>query len=182
MITSKITVKLEGLEELTDTLLDAIDLGIGDSTDRGFQLSQELVTKQSFDRGTLLQSGHITKPRELERIISYDALHAIYVEFGATYTDKMPPLKVIYEWVRRHKLTPRDPESLTGIKRWMLKKGIIGSVKTRDSDWWAIAFYIAKDIKAHSLEPRPFMRPAAEEIKAHLAEDVTARLREVKGR
>lgn len=182
MITAKITIKLEGLEELTDELLDAIDLGIGDSTDRGFQRSQELVTAQSFDQGTLLRSGHILKPHDLERVISYEALHAIYVEFGATYTDKMPPLKVIYEWVRRHKLTPRDPGSLAGIKRWLKKEGIIGSVKTRDSDWWAIAFYIAKDIKEHGLEPRPFMRPAAEEIKAHLAEDVTARIKEATGR
>jgi len=182
MITAKITAKLEGLENLTDELLDAVDFGIADATDRGFQLSQELVTRQSFDRGVLLQSGHILTPRPLERIIEYSALHAIYIEWGATYTDKMPPLKVIYEWVRRHKLTPRDRESLTGIKRWLMKKGIINSMKTRDSDWWALAFYIAKDIKEYGLEPRPYMRPAAEEIKAHLADDVTARLKEVTGR
>jgi len=182
LITAKISVKLEGLEDLTDELLDAVDQGIEDATDRGFQLSQEFVTRQSFDRGVLLQSGHVLNLRPLERIIEYDALHAIYVEWGATYTDKMPPLKVIYEWVRRHKLVPRDRESLKGIKRWLLKKGIISSTKTRDSDWWAIAFYIAKDIKEHGLEPRPYMRPAAEDIKAHLADDVTARLKEATGR
>jgi len=176
MLKAKVSLDLGDLDALGDQLVDAIDLGVGDSTDRGFQRSQELVTQQSFDEGTLLKSGHILKPGQLERIIEYAALQALYVEYGATYKDKMPPLEVIYKWVRRHQLTAKNPAALAGIKRWLKKKGIIQSTKTRDADYWAIAFYIAKDIQEHGLEPRPFMRPAAEEIKAHLEEDVQKRI------
>lgn len=59
----------------------------------------------------------------------------------------------------------------------MRKQGIIvKSVKTKESDWWAIAFFIAKDIQEHGLEPRPFMRPAAKEMEAHLVDNVTKRI------
>lgn len=167
---------MDDLEEFGDELIDAVDQGLGDNVDRGFQRSQELITEQSFDQGALLRSGHIIKEQPLERILSYEALHAIIIEFGATYTDKMPPLKVIYEWVRRHQLQATNPAALAGIKRWLRKQGIIKSVKSRDSDYWAIAFYIAKDIQKHGLEPRPYMRPAAEEMEAHLVEDVTKRV------
>jgi len=176
MIKAKVKLDLSGLTGLDERLIKATDEGLGDNADRGFQLSQELVTEQSFDQGTLLQSGHVTKPGELQRLIGYEALHAIFVEFGATYTDKMPPLKVIYEWVRRHQLVARNPEALGGIKSWLRKQGIIKSVKSKDSDYWAIAFFVAKDIKEHGLDPRPFMRPAAEIMEENLAEDVQKRI------
>jgi hypothetical protein len=176
----KATVKLDRPKtDIEGDLLKALSRGFDDNIDRGFQRSQELILKQSFDEGILLRSGHIIKTGELERVISYEALHALFVEFGATYTDKMPPLQVIYEWVRRKKLQSKNPESLNKIKSWLKKEGIIESVKTKDSDYWAMAFYIAKDIKEHGLEPRPFMRPAVEEMKAHIEGDVGKRIKEM---
>ena len=106
-------------------------------------------------------------------------IHNSYIEFGATYTDKMPPLQVIYEWVRRKKLQPRNREALQPIKSWLKKQGLITSTKTKDSDYYAMAFYIAKDIKEHGLEARPFARPMAAEMEAHIEGDVRKRIKEV---
>ena len=176
----KATVKLDILEENIEAgLLGAVDKAFGDNADRGFQRSQELITQQSFDEGTLLRSGHIIKTGELERVIVYEALHALYIECGATYTDKMPPLQVIYEWVRRKKLQPRNREALQPIKSWLKKQGLISSTKTKDSDYYAMAFFIAKDIKAHGLEARPFARPMAAEMEQHIEGDVRKRIKEV---
>lgn len=176
----KATVKLDILKaDIKGDLLEAVDKGMADNTDRGFQRSQELITKQSFDEGTLLKSGHVVKIDKLEYIIEYEALHALFVEFGATYTDKMPPLRVIYEWVRRKKLQPKNRNALKPIKSWLKKQGLISSVKTKDSDYWAMAFYIAKDIQKHGLVARPYLRPGAEEMKAHMEADVSKRIKEV---
>ena len=176
----KATVSLDiSKENIEADLLGAVDKAFSDNADRGFQLSQELILKQSFDEGTLLKSGHIIKTGELERIIVYEALHALYIEFGATYTDKMPPLQVIYEWVRRKKLQPRNREALQPIKSWLKKQGLITSTKTKDSDYWAMAFHIAKDIKEHGLEARPFARPMAAEMEAHIEGDIRKRIKEV---
>lgn len=117
MLETKVSLRMDDLEELSNELLDAIDQGLGDNVDRGFQCSQELISEQSFDQGVLLRSGYITKKQPLERFLSYDALHALIIAFGATYKDKMPPLQVIYEWVRRHQLQATNPEALIGIKR-----------------------------------------------------------------
>ena len=176
----KATVSLDISEENIEAdLLGAVDKAFGDNADRGFQRSQELIVKQSFDEGTLLRSGHIIKTKELERVITYEALHALYIEFGATYTDKMPPLAIIYEWVRRKKLQPRNREALQPIKSWLKKQGLISSTKTKDSDYYAMAFFIAKDIKEHGLEARPFARPMAAEMEAHIEGDVRKRIKEV---
>ena len=166
-------------EDIEDDLLKAVSKAFDDNADRGFQRSQELILKQSFDEGTLLKSGHIIKTGELERMIIYEALHSLYIEFGAIYTDKMPPLQVIYEWVRRKKLQPKNREALQPIKSWLKKQGLITSTKTKDSDYWAMAFHIAKDIKEHGLEARPFARPMAAEMEAHIEGDVRKRLKEV---
>ena len=176
----KASVKLDiTKEDIEGDMLQAVSRGFDDNVDRGFQRSQELITQQSFDEGTLLKSGHILKTKELERVISYEALHALYIEFGATYTDKMPPLAIIYEWVRRKKLQPKNREALQPIKSWLKKQGLISSTKTKDSDYWALAFYIAKDIKEHGLEARPFARPMAAEMEAHIEGDVRKRIKEV---
>ena len=176
----KASVKLDiAKEDIEGDILQAVSRGFDDNADRGFQRSQELITQQSFDEGTLLRSGHIIKTGELERVITYEALHALYIEFGATYTDKMPPLQVIYEWVRRKKLQPRNREALQPIKSWLKKQGLISSTKTKDSDYWAMAFHIAKDIKEHGLEARPFARPMAAEMEVHIEGDVRKRIKEV---
>lgn len=153
-------------------LLEAIRRGMADTVDRGFQLSQELVTEQAFDQGVLLRSGHIVKLDELSYEIVYEAEHAAPVEFGANYTDKMPPLKVIHDWLRRRGAKPQNPEALGPIKGWLRKKGVIESVKGADADLWALAFFVAKDIKERGLTARPFMRPAAENMKQHAEKDV----------
>ena len=177
----KASIKLDiSKEDIEGNLLKALSKGLGDNCDRGFLLSQELILKQSFDIGTLLHScGGPKKISDLEYIIDYRALHAVMIEFGATYTDKMPPLQVIYEWVRRKKLQPRNREALQSIKSWLKKQGLISSIKTKDSDYWAMAFYIAKDIKEHGLEARPFARPMAAEMEAHIEGDVSKRIKEV---
>ena len=169
----KASVKLDiTKEDIEGDMLQAVSRGFDDNVDRGFQRSQELITQQSFDEGTLLKSGHILKTKELERVISYEALHALYIEFGATYTDKMPPLAIIYEWVRRKKLQPKNREALQPIKSWLKKQGLISSTKTKDSDYYAMAFFIAKDIKEHGLEARPFLRPAIEVQKQYIEKDI----------
>ena len=176
----KASIKLDiTKEDIEGNMLQAVSRGFDDNVDRGFQRSQELITQQSFDEGTLLKSGHIIKTGELERVIAYEALHALYIEFGATYTDKMPPLQVIYEWVRRKKLQPGNREALQPIKSWLKKQGLISSTKTKDSDYWAMAFHIAKDIKEHGLEARPFARPMAAEMEAHIESDVRKRIKEI---
>lgn len=150
----KATAKLDILEEdIEGNLLRAVSRGFNDNVDRGFQRSQELILKQSFDEGTLLRSGHIIKTGELERVISYEALHAIYTEFGKESSDKLPPFDAIFGWVQRKK---------------------IGKPKERQRITWAIM----QEIKKHGLTPRPFLRPGAEEMKAHIEGDVRKRIKE----
>jgi len=170
MLKANVTADIR-TDKIHKKLLDAIKSGMEDNIDRGFQLSQELITKQAFDQGVLLRSGHIVKIDELTYEIIYEAEHAAPIEFGANYTDKMPPLKVIHDWLRRQGARPANPEALKPIKGWLRKQGIIESVKGADADLWALAFYVAKDIKEHGLTARPFMRPAAEEMKQHAEKD-----------
>ena len=151
----KATVKLDiSKENIEADLLGAVDKAFGDNADRGFQLSQELILKQSFDEGTLLRSGHIIKTGELERVISYEAIHALYIEFGREPSDKLPPFDAIFGWVQRKK---------------------IGKPKERQRITWAIM----QDIKKHGLEARPFARPMAAELEAHIEGDVRNRIKEV---
>ena len=144
----KATVSLDiSKENIEADLLGAVDKAFGDNADRGFQRSQELIVKQSFDEGTLLRSGHIIKTKELERVLSYEAQHALYTEFGREPSDKLPPFDAIFGWVQRKK---------------------IGKPKERQRITWAIM----QDIKKHGLTPRPFLRPAIEVQKQYIEKDI----------
>lgn len=154
----------DNAESLTSYFKELIE----DAVKEGFKSSQNLILKQSFDQGVLLRSGKMIKLNDLSWMIRYDAEHALAVEFGAEYTDKMPPLKQIHDWIKRKKIQPKNPESFGGIKAWMLKKGIINEVKSKDSDIWAMAFFVARDIKDHGLEARPYLRPAIEDLKRYV--------------
>lgn len=103
-----------------------------------FSRSQEILMKQSFDSGFLLRSG---KPPFWEGpdhlAIEYDAPYALFIEYGT------------------------DPHPMSGHKLvgWVRRKlGIKGDHAMK------VAWAIANKIRKHGTDPKPFLRPAINEI------------------
>ncbi len=86
--------------------------------------------------GTVARSGRI-EIGDLEVIVIFDAVHAVFVEFGTRPRTKGVPIKPLERWVR-------------------LKLGISDAKLARQ-----VAFAISNTIKKRGTKPKPFFRAAA---------------------
>ncbi len=128
-----IKVKRTHNKEAEQELWQGIDRGMEDLADYIFARSQEIVP---VNEGLLKKSGHVER-EYLRKRIEYDALYAVFVEFGTR--PHHLPVKAINE----------------DLTRWC--RLVLGlSEKEANAAAWAIAKKIARE----GTEAQPFLRPS----------------------
>lgn len=147
-------------------ILKAMEEALDDVADQILERARDLLEIQGvFDEGTLSKSGDVVKEGKLSRRIQFTAAHAPYIEFGRGPNLGMPPLEPIKEWLRRKSIQPTAINPRTNKLKY----------KNQDQLAWAIAKYIQK----HGQDPKPFLRPAYDEISPKLKQTIDANVRKV---
>lgn len=113
--------------------------------------------------------------------------YAYWVENGRASGD-MPPVDVIYEWIKKKKLTPTekkaaaheyDREVKSTVKRQkrfrLFKKKMSDEERAR----WQMAWAIAKSIGDKGTKPHPFLKPAYDEHRTQIAQFMQRKINEV---
>ena len=119
-------------------LKEIVQKALRDVADEIFTKSQENIVKMGItDTGFLLKSGIVEEGNDSIKII-YSAPYAESVEYGSTA--HFPPIAPIQSWVKRK-----------------LGKGNFKESKK-------IAWAIATNISKQGIQPKPFLRNAAESV------------------
>ena len=113
--------------------------------------------------------------------------YAYWVENGRASGD-MPPVDVIYQWIKKKKLTPTekkaaaheyDREVKSTVKRQkrfrLFKKKMSDEERAR----WQMAWAIAKSIGEKGTKPHPFLKPAYDEHRTQIAQFMQNKINEV---
>ena len=113
--------------------------------------------------------------------------YAYWVEYGRK-SGGMPPVDVIYQWIKKKKLTPTekkaaaheyDREVKSTVKRQkrfrLFKKKMSDEERAR----WQMAWAIAKSIGEKGTKPHPFLKPAYDEHRTQIAQFMQNKINEV---
>lgn len=80
------------------------------------------------------------------------------------YTDKMPPVSVIAEWVKRQNINNRNEDQKYNTSELQKKRKSVSDVSNNERKVTSLAFLIARSIKAKGLKKTSFFDDAVIEI------------------
>lgn len=118
-----------------------------------------LKANGSVVTGLLRGSGRTVVQPDNTVDAGFYAGYAYWVEYGRK-SGGMPPVDVIYEWVRKKNAG----------KRSALKSAAVFSGKSQDELARSAAWAIAKSIKEKGTKPHPFLKPAYDQYRTQIAQ------------
>ena len=110
---------------------------------------QNLKKAKSIASGQLINSGKVKPQADGTIDVIYEANHSYWVEFGRK-SGGMPPVKPIFEWIKKKGLA--DSSTPSGGRR---KRGADFTQKAMSMAW-----AIAMSIKRQGTKAKPFLFPA----------------------
>ena len=123
------------------------------------QAKANLKANDSIASGLLRNSGRAVVQPDNTVDAGFYAGYAYWVEYGRK-SGGMPPVDVIYEWVRKKNAG----------KRSALKSAAVFSGKSQDELAKSAAWAIAKSIKEKGTKPHPFLKPAYDQYRTQIAQ------------
>lgn len=133
------SMRLELSSQSEKEVLDQFDSILDEIADSIFDKSQEnLIKHKAVDTGNLLKTANVFR-LPFEKHISYPSPYSDVIEFGRD-PGSMPPSSALHKWVRR-------------------KLGV-----SNENDIKRTAFAIAKSIEKKGTKPRPYLRPARDDV------------------
>ena len=109
--------------------------------------------------GLLRNSGRTVVQPDNTVDAGFYARYAEFVEYGRK-SGKMPPVDVIYQWVRRKGRTRNSA----------LKAAAVFSGKSEDQLARSASWAIAKSIAEKGTKPHPFLKPAYDQYRAQIGQ------------
>lgn len=123
------------------------------------QAKANLKNNGSLASGLLRNSGRTVVQPDNTVDAGFYARYAEFVEYGRK-SGKMPPVDVIYQWVKRKGRTRNSA----------LKAAAAFTHKSEDALARQAAWAIAKDIAKKGTRPHPFLKPAYDQYRAQIGQ------------
>lgn len=129
---------------------------------------RNLKDSKSIATGQLINSGKVKPQPDFTIDVQFEANHAYWVEFGRK-AGGMPPIKPIFEWIKKKGLS--DSFTPNGGRR---KRGADFEKRAM-----SMAFAIAKSIARLGTKAKPFLFPAMRENEKAMMQEINEAIKKV---
>ena len=129
---------------------------------------RNLKDAKSIASGQLINSGKTAPQPDFSVDVEFNANHAIWVEYGRK-AGGMPPIKPIFEWIKKRGLS--DAYAPSGGRR---KRGADFAKKAM-----SLAYAIAKSIARNGTKAKPFLFPAMRENEKEMMRVINEAIKKV---